>query len=397
MDCKVIVLGKNYSTPIGVIRSLANAGYPVDLLYVATSKGDSEIVAASKYLDRTIEVIGRHDQEIVDALLSNYADSDSRCVLFPTDDYTTLLIDRFHDRLSKRFLFPYVIDGSVAQKMDKSFQSKLAATCGLKTAREWVISLDTDDISLPKDIPFPCFVKPMISAAGGKSELGRCDDLRQLDAKLHKMQNRLRERCVLVQEFLSIRQEYTFGGICNDQTVILPGIIKKTRVAQHFRGITMSGIMVENDELGDEMAKILRFLKSIRLVGMFDMEVMLTDRGLYFGELNLRCGGPSYAYFMSGINLPALAVKAVCGESLDGSGSAMTFNKRFVNNKVAYEDYAYLFIGASELKQMFRESDFTLMTDKNDPVPEERFFKQLKPEYQKLRIKNQIKRLLGRY
>ena len=152
MDCKVIVLGKNYSTPIGVIRSLANAGYPVDLLYVATSKGDSEIVAASKYLDRTIEVIGRHDQEIVDALLSNYADSDSRCVLFPTDDYTTLLIDRFHDRLSKRFLFPYVIDGSVAQKMDKSFQSKLAATCGLKTAREWVISLDTDDISLPKDI-----------------------------------------------------------------------------------------------------------------------------------------------------------------------------------------------------------------------------------------------------
>jgi hypothetical protein len=202
---------------------------------------------------------------------------------------------------------------------------------------------------------------------------------------------------VLVQEFLSIRQEYTFGGICNDQTVILPGIIKKTRVAQHFRGITMSGIMVENDELGDEMAKILRFLKSIRLVGMFDMEVMLTDRGLYFGELNLRCGGPSYAYFMSGINLPALAVKAVCGESLDGSGSAMTFNKRFVNNKVAYEDYAYLFIGASELKQMFTESDFTLMTDKNDPVPEERFFKQLKPEYQKLRIKNQIKRLLGRY
>lgn len=397
MDCKVIVLGKNYSTPIGVIRSLSKAGYKVDLLYVASKKGDSEIVASSKYLNQTIEVIGRHDRQIIDALLGSYTDSASKYLLFPTDDYTTLLIDRFSDELCGRFIYPHVLNGSVGQKMDKSFQSKLAGACGLKTAKEWVISLDNDKIDIPGNVPFPCFVKPMISAAGGKSELERCDDLRQLDQKLHKMQDRLRQRCVLVQEFLNIRQEYTIGGVCNDEKVILPGIIKKTRVAQHFRGITMSGIMVNNDELGDEMAKILQFLKSVRLVGMFDMEVMQTDKGLYFGELNLRCGGPSYAYYMSGINLPSLAVKAVCGEPLEDSANTMTYGRHFVNNKVAYEDYAYLFIDASELKRMFRESDFTLMTDKNDPAPEERFFKQLKPEYQKLRIKNRIKRILGRY
>ena len=42
------------------------------------------------------------------------------------------------------------------------------------------------------------------------------------------MQARLKERSVLVQEFLNIQEEYTIGGVCNDQDVYIPAIIKKS-------------------------------------------------------------------------------------------------------------------------------------------------------------------------
>ena len=303
MKANVVVLGKNYSTPLGVARSLAKADYRVEVLYIATHAGDSKIVASCKYIDRLVEIVGRHDQEVIDALTERFAEEGQKKVLFPTDDYTASLIDRYSNVLQDRFLLPHVVSGTVTQSMDKSVQSVLAKKAGLHTATEWVVSLDTDDIAIPEGIVFPCFVKPMVSAMGGKSELEKCESLQALQNKLVKMRTRQRDRSVLIQEFLNIRQEYTIGGVCNDQEIVLPAIIKKSVVARHNRGVTLQGTIVENDELSEYLSTIIGFLKSVRFVGMFDMEVLMTDKGLYFGELNLRAGGPSYSYFHSGVNL----------------------------------------------------------------------------------------------
>lgn len=391
---EVVVLGRNFSTPLGVIRSLAKAGYTVSLLYVGKDEEEANLVASSKYLNRAVKVLGFHDQETIDALLSNFANEGSKPVLFPTDDYTALLTDRYREQLKAHFLFPHIVDGSIEEIMDKAVQSSIARRSGLNTPREWTVSLDTDAIQIPKDVVFPCFIKPMVGAKGGKSELQKCEDLQKLTNLLIKMQKRLRQRSAMIQEFLNIQQEYTIGGVSDGNDVYIPAIIKKLRVAQHFRGVTLSGVIVDSDEIGDYMSAILAFLKNAKYVGMFDMEVLMTDKGLYFGELNLRSGGPSYSYFVSGVNLPELAVEILQGKGIDSGKYTLTLNKRFLNNKVAWEDYGDLFVSGSEIRKMAKESDFTLMSDQTDPEPEKLFNRLIKPRYVKLRRKKRLVRFV---
>ena len=68
-----IVLGWNYSTSLGVVRSLGMAGYTVDLYFVAKTVGSSRITASSKYLRRVAEHIGRDDDAIIAELENIYS------------------------------------------------------------------------------------------------------------------------------------------------------------------------------------------------------------------------------------------------------------------------------------------------------------------------------------
>ena len=71
----VVVLSRNYSTGLSVIRSLGAAGYTVDLVASAHRAGVSEIASKSKYVRNYVEVVskkvaGGGDSELLDALLS---------------------------------------------------------------------------------------------------------------------------------------------------------------------------------------------------------------------------------------------------------------------------------------------------------------------------------------
>ena len=126
-----IVFGWNYSTTLGIVRSLGLAGLTVDLYYIAKAVGDSRITASSKYLRRTVEHIGRDDEVIVADLENRYGGEDARCVLIPTDDYTASLVDRYYGRLSARFLMPHIgvgEEGALTHLMDKSVQSAIACS-----------------------------------------------------------------------------------------------------------------------------------------------------------------------------------------------------------------------------------------------------------------------------
>ena len=391
---KVIVLGKNYLTPLGIIRALAKAGYTVELLYIASKKGDSSIAEASKYLSRVVEIVGRNDQAVFNALVSMFASEGTKNVLFPTDDYTASLIDHFRDALKGMFYMPYIIEGSVSEMMNKSIQANIAQKCGLKTAKEWVVSLNTDRISIPNNIIFPCFVKPLVSALGRKSELEKCENYQALETKLYKMQSVFKERSVLVQEFLNIQKEYTIGGVCNDQVIFLPAVIEKSMIAQHNRGITLSGKVIDPNEISEALPLIVTFLKRVRYVGMFDMEILKTDKGIFFGELNLRCGGPSYSYFRCGINLPKYTIQAILHQKFDESSDKVKLNQRFFNNKAAWEDYMDGYISNSDIKNLYKDCEISLLTDESDPDPEKMFNKVMKPYYQQRRLKHKIKKLI---
>ena len=383
----IIILGRNYSTTLSIARALGAKGCRVDVIYVSVRK-DTRIVSACKYVNNCIEIPRQEPKEILEAI--RRMRRDRKQVLFPTDDFTVELLDRNRDELSRDFLLPYINNNDPVRQieyyMNKQVQLELAQREGFSTAKSWVISLTEDEIPLPSDLVYPCFVKPLLSANGGKNEIGKCASEAELLEKLIALQKKGRS-VILVQEFLNITCEYVIGGVCKDQQVLVPGVIKKTRIAKHNKGVTVSGTLHSTDLLpANTIEKTESLLKSFRYVGMYDLELIEADDKLFFGEMNLRCGGPNYIYTLSGINLPWLAVKAMLNEGIEES-TALTFGKSFVNDKVVWEDYLFGDITKKELKECYCSADVSLTDSTEDPEPGKVFRRKMRIKVAKKWIK----------
>lgn len=405
----VIVLGRNYSTGLSVIRSLGAAGYTVDFVASAYKKGDSKVAACSKYVRNSVEVVskkvkdGDNDYGLLNEILK-YADKcESKPVLFPTDDYTTSVMDMNRDVLENDFIMPTIVgggNGCLTACMDKRFQAGLAKEIGLLTPEEWIIPLN-GQIVIPEDMIYPCFVKPIESVSGYKREMAVCKSEKRLMKHLKKLQKNSSNRSILVQEYLKIDNEIDLSGVCLDEEIIIPAIIKKLNVAKYERGVTLAGKVVSVEEIGDLYEKIIAMMKKFHYFGMFDMEFNVVDGKIYFNEVNLRSGGPNYAYFKTGVNLPALFVKEALGERHTAEEVQATgIGKTFVYEKVAWEDYMHGYMSKRTLKSLIECADIKLLTNESDPAPVKLFNKKMKRSIfaQKVRktkksVKKRIKRV----
>lgn len=410
----VVVVTRYWPTALSVIRSLGSAGHVVDLISSMSEPGAAAVAAASKYVRRSTETICKNakqsdDPGLLDAILS-FADASgdgSRPVLFPTDDYTASFIDRHSDVLRDAFLMPSAGDGSqgsITALMNKETQGRLASEAGLSCPREWKVSLE-GDIAVPEDMVYPCFVKPLDSVSGSKGEMARCDSPEDLTAHLGKLQSKASGRSVLVQEFLDIEGEIDLSGISimgedGSLEVIVPAIIRKSCVASYERGVTVAGTIHPAEELGEGVLKgIERLIKSSGYRGIFDLELNIADGRMWFGELNLRSGGPNYAYYLSGINLPELVVKDLAGLPIsEEEKKAAKYGISFVYEKVLWKEYMTGRITKAELDGMINKADFGFINNSDDPVPYEIFMKKTAEEMRERRmkrIKKRLKRLLS--
>ena len=397
----VVVLSRNYSTGLGVVRSLGAAGYQVDLVASSFKKGNADIMTCSKYIRKWTEVVtkdiksGFTDDELLEALYAYKEYEGPKPVLFPTDDYTTSVMDKNRSSLEEIFIMPTIVgggDGCLTGCMDKAFQAQLAQEAGFLTPQEWVVPLNGEKIEIPEDMVYPCFVKPMESVSGYKKEMAKCKNRKKLRAHLKELRKRYRDRSVLVQEFLRIDNEIDFSGVCLDQEIIIPAIIKKWNVAKHEKGVTLAGRLVPTEELGELLEKVVQMLKSFHYVGMFDMELNVVGDQVYFNEVNLRSGGPNFAYFMSGANLPALFVKEVLGEKHTPEDATVSqYGKSFLYEKVAWEDYIHGFMTKKELENRLASADITLLHYDEDPAPGKLFDKKIKQSLRRKKLKKQKK------
>ena len=391
----VVVLSRNYSTGLSVIRSLGSAGYTVDLVASAHKEGTSDIAAASKYVRNAVEVVskkvkGGEDTELVSALLQYVGKSDEKMVLFPTDDYTASVMDGCRSLLEDTFIMPSIVgggDGSITHLMDKTVQGEMARKAGLLTPKEWIINLEAG-VEIPEDMVYPCFAKPIESITGYKTEMAKCETEEELERHLRRLRRKFASRSILVQEFLEIDNEIDLGGVCLDQEIIIPAIIRKTNVAQYEKGVTLAGRIVPFEELGDVQQGVIEMLKLFHYVGMFDMELNIVGDKIYFNEVNLRSGGPNYSYFKSGINLPALFVKEAFGERhTPDEEHVEAYGKQFIYEKIAWEDHLHGFMTKKELQDCIAAADITLLCSDDDPKPGEIFTKKIKKSARHRKLK----------
>lgn len=396
----IIVLSRNYSTGLGVIRSLGAAGYTVDLIASTKKKGSSVIASSSKYVRNSVEVVtskiqGDTGDKLLEEIMKYSKYEKGNMVLFPVDDFTTSVIDLNREILKPYFYMPEIVGGSnnsICKIMNKIVQTKLAEEAGLLIPKEWVISLK-EELSIPNDIIYPCFVKPLQSITGQKKEMKVCQNENELKGQLSKMQSFFCEREVLIQEYLTIDKEFDLSGVSIDQEIIIPAVIEKTKIATYELGVTMCGKLQPVEILGDVKEKIIKLLKSIHYVGMFDMELYLCGDKIYFNEINFRSGGPNYSYYLNGVNLPAIFVKEIIGQKHNPEEEKMEkFGQTFVYEKVAWEDFIHFHITKQELDQLLKNADYVLLNDKSDPKPGDYFNKRIRLSLIKKRLKNMMEK-----
>ena len=139
---RVVVLSRNYSTGLSVIRSLGKAGYAVDFIASSNKGGKSQLAAVSKYVIDQVEIVSDKvnrdgDAKIISELLK-YQNSQDKLVLIPTDDYTASVVDNNKDILKEIFVVPEVVGskaGELTRLMNKSVQAEISRNAGFITPK----------------------------------------------------------------------------------------------------------------------------------------------------------------------------------------------------------------------------------------------------------------------
>ena len=107
--------------------------------------------------------------------------------------------------------------------------------------------------------------------------------------------------------------------------------------------------------------------------------------------MNLRFGGSGYAYTKTGVNLPAMFVKFICGESYKDMQKTIDHCATYVNERMLIDEWLDGVISKKELDQLLNSSDIKFVEDQDDMEP----LQQMKKFIRICQIKKSIKACLG--
>lgn len=364
-----VVLGRNYTSRLGMIRAVGQAGYPVVVVktdkHKETCTQKNKIDAASKYVVKYFCFKEPDDAEIIDFLQKKFQNETLPPVLLPTDDYTASLIDSHIDVLRGKFLYPSIQDkqGEVVRYMDKALQKELAKAAGLNVVEAWTATWNGQAYDVPEGITFPCFLKPEISFQGSKHIMKKCGSREELEITLRSITKD--NGPLMLEQFVDIEKEYDIPGLSINGNVVIPGIIEKGMI---FLGVTGTGRMLDIREFGDLKQTITEFVRSIGVDALIDLELYQSGDKLYFNELNLRFGASGFSMMGSGVNLPAMLVEYLIHNTVDGNYH-FAANKTFASEKVCFQKYSVGQISWKEYRETLSESDFLFVQNPNDPKP----------------------------
>ena len=295
MEDKAIVISEDHYNALGVIRSLGEKKIPVIL--ILTTKPGHTYTNKSKYVTEVI--FADHDQKKIIEEVKKLCKNQERYFIFPLSDFSAMLIDQNYTLFDKNVVCPNM-KGNMMIYQNKVNSKNLAIKCGMKSAKSMILKVS----DYAKWSEFPAIIKPLISQEGVKSDITIVDNSQELVEALDKFRTRNYTR-VLIEQYLAGKDEHMVEvlGCSFGENVFIAGIIKKIREYPMKRGSTSyAQIVQEHKDI--EYETIKQFIKLSQYEGLFDMEFKYVDGRCYFIECNFRNGAPSYAFTLSGCNLP---------------------------------------------------------------------------------------------
>lgn len=389
MKQKVVVIGHGYTSRLGVIRALGREGYEVIVVVMTGYKRDGKTLNTTKPVDCYSKYASRvlycpsEKERLLQLLLCNCVDPEQKVVIIPDSDFSTAVVDENAERLRDFFLFPHINHkpGEIVVWMDKFKQKELAANVGLNVARGWQIDVVNGFYMLPAEIQYPCFLKPLATLKGGKRGLKQCNNEAELKDGIAILAETTPTISILAEEFRKIDIEHALLGFSDGLEVIIPGIIKIKSLAHggHF-GVAKQGVIMPVTGYEGLIEKFKRFVLETGFIGIFDIDFYQSEGKYFFCEMNFRYGGSGYAYTAMGVNLPAMFVKSLLGESISDMKKSVTESTVFVNERMCLEDWRDGYISTKVFQQMVNDAEISFVKDYEDKEPEIPFHKSVKKE-----------------
>ncbi len=386
---KVIVLGRNYCNILTMVRALGKGGYKVDVLRLYKTKPKFLNLLAnikpdkySKYTNSFKEFVVNDDYDKLTEELVKLKSENKRTLLIPVDDYSAYFVDSYLEELKDDFLLPNIKDtkGAISNLMEKNKQKNLAANFGLPVLQSQLIVVKNGGFDIPKDLIYPCFIKPNISVKGNKGIMKKCqceEELKELLLKLSKKG----DLEILVEPFVDIKNEYSLVGYSVSEDVAASGAFKCLVGGNKERkGVTMIGEIVDLNYFDGILSQCCQFIKSLNFTGFYDIDFIETSEGkIYFVELNFRAGASMYALVDDKVNPIAQFADCILNETkVSNQISQEKINKKFISEKILLEEFVRSDVDKSELKNNLKSSDIFFIKDEEDVEPYKHFKKYYK-------------------
>ena len=400
MKPKVVIIGHSYSSRLSLIRAVAQIGCEVTVVVMTQpkdkkSKHVKPIDCYSKYVDHYYYCVRKDKDSFISLLLDKCADPHQKVILIPDGDDVVAAIDNNKDSLKEHFLFPHITKepSSMEYWMEKTHQKQLAKEVGLNVTNSTIVEIKDGQYTIPSDLQYPVFPKPLATMNGGKGGMRRCDNAKELSETLdYIIKTRTRDTIVLIEDYKVIDVEYALLGFSDGKEVIIPGVLQFLTVSKKNMGIALQGKVISVKGFEALLEKFKQLVLAIGFVGVFDVDFYKSEGEFYFCELNLRYGGSGYAITKMGVNLPAMMVKHFYGESIEAMNKSVMGEAVYVNERMCVDDWDYGYLSYKEFRKYLKTADIRFVPDAEDTLPEKMYTRLIR---KRLPV-NTLKRMIGK-
>ncbi|MBE5951263.1 MAG: biotin carboxylase [Lachnospiraceae bacterium] len=310
---KYIVFALDHYNPLGVIRSLGEAGIACDFIAV---KHRMELGTKSKYVNVCHKVASVEEGYRV--LLEQYGNQGSeKPFLITCDDRTTGYLDERYDELKDKFIFFNAGEkGRITKFMDKNEILECAKRNGLKVLDSVVVARG----EIPMGLEYPVITKSISPNVGGwKSDVHICHS----EEELKEAFEHIAAPTVLIQKYIEKKNEYCIDGFCiNHGEKMFRGISSVYNYL--IPGYYSPYMTVSNFPEGEMSRSLQGMMKEIGFEGVFSAEFLIdAEDNYWFCEINFRNSTWSYASTVAGMPLPVLWAQCM----LDGEISESMYKE----------------------------------------------------------------------
>lgn len=318
MQTPAVILGANFYTALGAIRTLGRHGVKVYALDYDFSRAYG---LASRYVHRKVLCpdINRDEAGLAEFLVSMGKEFDRPPVLYASADSYALLISRYAAELSRYYLFPENPPGLLEAVIDKKSLYRLSQEHGLRMPLTFFPDSPAADAEAAEAMRYPCIVKPNISHQFVKIFRSKCLMARDTGGLTQALERaRAAGLEVMVQEIVPGFDEcmYVF-----DVYITTDGRPTHTLTAQKLRQfpVNFGSSTLTHHRHDPEMVETgLEYMRRLGFRGYGEIEFKKhPDTGeLYMIEINARLSSINILFDACGVEFVYVMYRDLTGDPL---------------------------------------------------------------------------------